>query len=177
MLHDDAVDGRQSEPGTAADAFGGEERLEDSCASRVIHADAGVGDGHHRECTDRQSARVLRVHVDDLAPCLHFQAAAMRHRIASVDDQVHHDLLELTFAEFHLPGAVVQIEHERHVFAAKAAQHRLHLPDRADDVDDDRHRHLLAAEREQVLRQRGGLLAGQTNLFDRLAVRSAPRHP
>src|SRR5256885_1284078 len=46
-LLDDAIDGRETEPGAAADRLGRKERLEDPRLRVLIHPSAGVGDGQH----------------------------------------------------------------------------------------------------------------------------------
>src|SRR5207245_2021868 len=60
-LLDDSVHGGETEPGTLADLFRREKRLEEVCLRRFIHADAGVA--HHETgiVTGRQAMPALDV--------------------------------------------------------------------------------------------------------------------
>ena len=73
-----------------------------------------------------------------------------------------------------------EIEAQLHVGADQAARHARHAADDLVEVERDRLQHLLAAERQQLPRQRGGAIGGVQDLVDlrghRRIVLDAMRH-
>ena len=96
-------------------------------------------------------ARILVVELDVRG--LDRDRATVRHRVASVDDDVHDDLFHLARVDPDLPEAVRLDQRQRDVLADQAAQHLLHTADDRVEVDDLRLEHLLPAECEQLSRQ------------------------
>ena len=93
----DAEDGREAEARALAGFLGREERLEHARARRAVHADAGVGDREHhvragRDAKVRGSEFGIELDVGGLDR----QRSTVGHRVARVDDEVHHDLLDLS---------------------------------------------------------------------------------
>ena len=87
LLHD-AVGDRQAEAGALADLLRREERIVDPRELFGRNPGAGVGD------FDRRADRALRLR-DDREP------AALRHRVARVQEQVQEHLLELVLDALH----------------------------------------------------------------------------
>src|SRR5690606_18046808 len=103
-LFDDSKDGRQPEAGAAAYFFGGEEWFEDAGLGRRIHTHPVVGDSEHDVATRSYfdvSGRVGFVPFD--VGRFYGDAPAVRQGVAGVDDQVHQDLLELTWVGAGMP--------------------------------------------------------------------------
>ena len=103
----EAVDHGQAEPGALADVLGGEEGLGDLRQHVGGNAAAAVGDGEHdivarpagrADC--RRRPRALSRGDGD--------RAALRHRVARVDDQVHQRELELGAVGVGAPDAVAR---------------------------------------------------------------------
>ena len=94
-------------------------------------------------------------------------AAALGHGVAGVDHQVHHRLLDLPGIDREIPQFGIERRRQRDALADQAAQHRLQVAHDLVQVDDARLQHLLAAEGEQLPRQRRGLVAGLLDLVDR----------
>ena len=111
--------------------------------------------------------RVLLVDVDVRG--LDRQLAAVRHRVARVDDQVHEHLLDLARVGLDAAERAAEDGDDLDVLADQAAQHLLHLADDVVQFQDPRLEHLLAAEREQLARQRAGPVGRLGDLLDVLA--------
>src|SRR5207245_1832729 len=92
-LFDNAVHGRQTESRTLAKFFGCEERLECPGSSFFVHASAGIADLKHRVLagTDVLVGRF----VESCVGGSEHKRAAVRHGVASVEHEVHQDLLDL----------------------------------------------------------------------------------
>ena len=99
------------------------------------------------------------------------------HRIARVDDEVHHDLLELAGIDDDRAEVGAGLDAQLDVLADQAAEHRLHRDDGGSEIERPRRHHLLAAEREQLARQLGGALACAIDLLDVLGDRLAGGRP
>ena len=106
-LRDDAVHRRQPEAGALARLLGREERLEDARARRVVDARAGVAHREHDPAADWHAGVVRRGRVLDVDVLGgDGEHAARRHGVARVDDQVDHDLLELSGVGAHRAEAL-----------------------------------------------------------------------
>ena len=89
----DPIDGGKSETGPLTEFLGREEWLEQVRLN--VFADAGSGVGHrdHDPTAHWEIAGIVMTNIDDLGG--KSQHAAGRHRIASIDHEVHDHLLEL----------------------------------------------------------------------------------
>ena len=99
MFHD-AVYGGQSEARTFPLLLSREKRFEDARSGYLIHTDTGVVDGQSDVATRRNRVAVgsqAPLHLGGLRP--NRELPALRHGIARVHGQVHHDL-----AHFHGVG-------------------------------------------------------------------------
>ena len=96
-LLDDAVDGREPEPGALAAVLRREERLEEPAAASLrVMPIAGVADREHHVRARGASCTSLHERLVELdVRRLDRQACRRRHRVPGVDDEVHEDLLEL----------------------------------------------------------------------------------
>jgi hypothetical protein len=82
------------------------------------------------------------------------QAAAIRHRVARVQRQVHDHLVELRRVDPHAPARLLQREVELHAAAEQPAQHRADGGHRLVQLHHARLQRLLACEGEQLAHQR-----------------------
>ena len=114
------------------------------------HALAVVGDVHAHE----------PVHGLDR----HGHAAAARHRVAGVEDEVHQHLLELSAIGQHVDRLQGRHDHQLDVLAQCAIEHPLRLQSDAIDVDRLQTQMVVAAEDEQLAREVGGALGGADDL-------------
>jgi hypothetical protein len=108
---DDAVNHRQPQAG-AVNALGGEEGLEDASERDLVHADSLVGDPQDGP----SAARLVRRSQGD--------AAARRHGVASVDDQVEDDLLDAVGVGADGREFGVELQFDRVVLPGRPAQGR-----------------------------------------------------
>ena len=83
------------------------------------------------------------------------EPSALGHGVARVDDEVHEDLLELGAVGDNAPQRVIGLGGELDVLADETTQHRRHVADHGVEVEPPRLQHLLAAESEELARQRG----------------------
>ena len=139
----DAVHRRQPHARALALLLGREERLEDPGPDRLVHADAGVGDGQH----DGAGRPLAVVRGGDP------QGAAVGHRVARVDGEVEDHLLQLAAVHPHRAGVGREVQHEPDVHADQASQHRRELPDHGGRVEVARLERGPARERQQLLGQ------------------------
>ncbi len=148
-LLDDAVHRRQAQPGSLAERLGGEERLEDSLAGRLIHPVARVA---HDQLD----------HVRRLTPRLDGQRSAVGHGVARIDHQIHDDLLELPNVSQHEAHPRAQRELKRNVFAQQPRKELQETFDQAIEQERLGVKDLLATEGEQLAGQRSG--AGRSGI-------------
>ncbi len=99
-------------------------------------------------------------HVELHVGGLDGEAAAVGHRVARVHHQVHDHLLDLTRIGLHPPESHRGDHRQVHVLADQPSEHRLHPGHHRVEVQHLRLEHLLAAEREQLLGERGGAVGG-----------------
>ena len=76
-----------------------------------------------------------------------------RHRVARIDRQVQQDLLHLSRVDAHGCEVLAERHPDRDILADRAHQHALRVRDEFVEAHDPRFEHLLAAEREQLLRK------------------------
>src|SRR5262249_34591034 len=106
-LLDDPVHGREPETRALSDVLRGEERLEDPVLDPWVDPEAGGGAREEREVALHHRA-VGRPAAELLVARLDRQPAAVRHRVARVDGEVHHHLLELALVRPDTAGAGVE---------------------------------------------------------------------
>jgi hypothetical protein len=95
------------------------------------------------------AARVGLVHFH--VGQLEVEQAALRHRIAGVDGEVHDHLLHLGGIGAHAAEGAAAASHQLDVFADQALEERAHALDDLAEVQDARLQHLLAAEGEELM--------------------------
>ncbi len=178
-MRDDAVRDGQAESGAAFLGLGGEERLEDAAPGRFVHADAGIG---HRDADvgpRSQAAPIRHPGIDEGLALRDRQRAAVRHRVGRIDGEVDEDLLHLTRIRHHGGEARGQRHADLDVLAQEAPEHGAKARDHAAHIERARLQHLLPAEREELLRERCGTLAGLqdvTGVHAQRIGRVQPRH-
>ncbi len=156
-LLDDAVDGREAEPGSLADFLGREERLEDLVDDLGRYAGAGIGDidAHvvgGRHAVVGQSRGFIRRDVGRL----HGQLAAIRHRVAGVDREIDDHLFELRDVDLDRPEVAAVHEVELDLLADQAPQQHGQIGQGVAEVEHLRPQRLAARECEQLAHQRRG---------------------
>jgi hypothetical protein len=144
LLHDLRCDG-QSEAG-AAEFLGREERLEDVEQRVLRNADAGVGDS---EMNGRNGSGVAV--ADRIRDGTDFEAAAVRHGVMSVDDEIREYLPELMRIRQHRQRWVA-VGGDRDQRAGQLHELRLEGLQPFGDVDRDAGRFADAREAEDFLR-------------------------
>ena len=97
-------------------------------------------------------------------------APAAGHRVSRIDDEVHHDLLQLTAIGERQRERGRQRQRDVDVLADQPAEHAGHVRDQAVHVERRGVQHLLAAERQQLLGEAGGALAGLDDFAEILRV-------
>jgi len=91
---------------------------------------------------------------------LNGERAALRHRIAGVDSEVHDHLLNLAGVGLRAPQGRINPQVEVNALRDQAAQHLVHLGNDGVEVEHLRLQRLFAAERKQLPGQRGGAVSG-----------------
>src|ERR1700680_2940965 len=81
---------------------------------------------------------------------LNNQPSTFRHCVPCVHDQIHDDLLDLTWIGFYTTKSRFQIGLELDVFANKAFKHLHCLKHNCVEVQNFRFEHLLAAKHEEL---------------------------
>ncbi len=170
-LADDAVAGREPEPCPLADLLGRVEGVEGVAPDLVAHPEPRV---RHREHGD--PARVGDVQpggqVRPIEPRrAEQQRAAIGHRIACVDRQVHEDLLDLGAVHAHAPGSRIEARHDRDALAEEALEHRLDAEHDRVEVHVGRREHGLAREPQELACELGGPVGRE---LDRLDLAAGP---
>ena len=94
------------------------------------------------------------------------ERAAVGHRVARVHGEVEDHLLELPRVGLDRAGSGVEVHDERDVLADQAVEHLLDVGDDLVQVELAGLNHLLAAEREELLRERRGPGSGVLDLFE-----------
>ena len=118
---------------------------------RVAHRQLDVWPGLDLE----MRPRVVRIELDVVD--LDRDRPAVRHRVAGVEREVEHDLVELRRIGFDQAGRGGRAApRDRDVLADQAPDHRHDAVDRVAQVDDLRVEHLATAEGKQLARQRRG---------------------
>ena len=173
-LFDDTVDGGQSEPGSVAAGFGGEERLEEMLDGFFVHAGAGIGHGQlHIGAGLATRRRVLSVEAG--VGGAEEEPAAVRHGITRVDRQVEQHLVHLAGIGHDQIERRIEVGLEQDILADEPLQHALRAGDQGVEFEWARLADLAAAEGEQLLGERGRALARVADFLNRLPLRIAFR--
>ena len=155
-LLDDSVCGGQAQTRSLPDLLGREEGLEHAGQRGGVHPRAGVAHreedvGAGPESTARGAALLSQLHIGGLDG----EDTALGHRIASVYGKVDENLLDLAGVGLHPSEGRVHDRADLDVLADEADEHGLDVGDDGIQVDDLRLEDLLAAERQELLSERG----------------------
>jgi len=170
-LPDDPVHHREPEPGPLPDGLGGVEGLEDPVEVGSGDPGPGVGDGEF-------GVRAGGHHVaEGDGPCLRDaheprgqpDGPTMRHRIARVEDQIHHHLVELTAVRSDGARPRPHVRGQRDGGTDHAPQHRVEPRDRVPELEDAHTQRLLPSEREELAREIGGATGRACDLIQQFA--------
>jgi hypothetical protein len=148
------VHSREPETRPLSHLFRREERLED--VFERLRLDARSGVGHLEADVDsRLDGRVLgRVAlVDAFRARTDRQRAAARHCVAGVDGEIDDDLLELAAVGDDRRQERVGNDADLDLLADQPREHRRQAGDDLVQVERDRLEHLMAREREQLMRE------------------------
>ena len=174
-LLDDAVDGREAEPGPAV-FLGGEEGLEEVGLDLLVHAHAGIGHRQHHVGSRHQEQLgaglgAVELHVGGLQG----QLPAAGHGVPGVEREVQDHLLELARIAMTSPrwGS-------RTVTSSMSSRMRrrsiLSMSETGVEIERLGGQHLLAAEGQQLAGEGGRALGGVADLLQVLALQGrAPR--
>ena len=161
-LVDDAVHHRESESGALPDFLRREERLEDALLHLVRHSDARVA---HDE---RRRSRAVPRSAEPSTLCRgDGERSAGRHRVARVDGEIEQHLLELSAVGAHARQRRRSLSMSSSM--CSPMMRRSIGADAAHDVAEIEHRrlqHLLAAEREQLVREIRGAIGRVDHLAE-----------
>ena len=165
VLFYDAINRGQAQAGSPPALLGGEERFKYVLPRLVGHAGAVVADGQQHGGTAQHlrlsNARDFRrFHVG----CANAQPAAARHGIARVGRQVDEDLAHLVRIRLHQPQRGPESRDHLDILPNHTLQHLLHAGDQHVEIEWFGFDDLLAAEREQLFRQAGGLSGSLADL-------------
>ncbi len=166
-LGDDAVHGREAEPGALALGLGAEERFERVLLRVQLHALARVADTYPympAGLQTRMGARVCGVGID--IPRLDRERSAEGHCIARVHGKVHEDLFDTTGIGDDRPEIGLEIGDELDMLADRVSQQLLGLGDDGVEADHARLHDFAASERKELVRQSRGALRGSRHLLD-----------
>jgi hypothetical protein len=169
-LGDDPVHGRQAEPCALSPRLGGEERLEHTLDHLWRHAVAHVAD---RE-PDVPAGLDLAVEIERVLVELDVggredQPASGRHRVARVHRQVDEYLFDLSGIGLDRPQPGRELRLELDVLAERAAQQAVELGRDVVEVEHHGPHDLVAAEDQQLPRQRRAALGRPPDLLHVIA--------
>ena len=132
-----------------------EERLERPGAGLVVHACSGV------RYLDADEGVAVQLHVARRDR----QAAAGRHRVATVEHDIENDLRELVGIGIDRSERLRQGCPQLDIGSERSCEQRLEPANDLVHVEPLREQHLLAAEGEQLPRQRSGVSCGFPDLI------------
>ena len=155
MLLDDAIDSGQTQAGSFANLFGGEEWLKNAAHRRHIHPAPGIA---HLQADKRAWPRLgvglheALVQFDQSGADR--QCATFRHRIARIDGEVHDDLLDHARVRLDRGQFRRRNKLERDRFTQQTLEHLGQVADHIPQVERLGLHYVLAAEHEQLTGQR-----------------------
>ena len=166
-LSDKAVDLAEPKSAALADLLGREERLEDPAHHLRRHAFAGIGDPNRDVITGREFRHRLCFRRSQLlAAGRDAHAAALRHRVAGIDDQVQERGLELRAVDVGRQRPPIERHLELDRLRAGAAQHRFEPLDQGIDIVDLGAQGLAPRKSQQLLGQARPALGGPLRAVD-----------
>jgi hypothetical protein len=165
-LAHDSVAGGEAEPGALPQLLGGEEGLEDVPAGLEVHSHAGVADREHHVFARRQRAGLLdELLLERDVGGLDAQPPSPGHRVARVDRQVEHHLLELAGIDLHQPERGCRAGAQLDVLADEAPQHALGLADLGVEAHHPGLDDLPPGKGEELPGQGGAAICGREDLL------------
>ena len=165
-LFDNPVYGGQPQSRAFAFILGGEKRFEYLRTGFLVHPPTRVAQGQHhvRAGMDPHvsfGGALIQLDIRSLDR----KFSAFRHRITGVDRQIHDHLLDLSRIGLDAPDIRIEQRDPFNVLANKTLEHLIHVGHHGIEVQHPRLQHLLAAERQELLRERGGPLGGLLDLL------------
>ena len=134
-------------------------RLEHARQHLGVDPVAGIADLQGGQIVERVVAGEVHIAGADA------DRAAVRHRIARVDDDIDEGALELRHIDEHRPHPLRQLEHQLDVLARRCGEHIARRDEALAQVGDDRVERLTARKGQEPPRQG---LAARRRVFDRL---------
>ena len=135
-----AVNLRQAKPGTLADLFGREKRIEN--LGQKIRRNAGSGIAELKQQISLDIAAVIGRDVADR----YTETAAVRHGIAGIDRNIDDGEFQLGKVDFHRPDVRIILFVVHDVAAQRAFDHRPHIGYAVIQIDHRRAQMLTARE-------------------------------
>jgi hypothetical protein len=83
-------------------------------------------------------------------PCFDGDSAAAWHRVASIDGEIHDDLLELSRVRLHATERCAGVKDQLDVFPDQPLEHRRHAGDHGVEIQHLGLEDLLPAERQEL---------------------------
>src|SRR5260370_18224609 len=166
-LFHDAIDGEKPESGAPAAFLRRVKRLENVGARIGRHADTGVCDRQQnvRPWThDSMIAGICRVEID--VARFNEDPAAIRQGVTRIHDQIHDDLLDLTRISLDRSNVFRHKCLYRDVFAHQPPEELVEIHHDGVEIEDFRPQYLVAAEGQQLAKQRDGAIGGIFNAPD-----------
>ncbi|CAN5191702.1 hypothetical protein BH10PLA2_BH10PLA2_24640 [soil metagenome] len=106
---------------------------------------------------------------------LNREPAASWHGVASVDDHIHHNLLDLSWIHLDLEESRLQLGDYFDIGADQPFKHLFEFDYECIQVDNDRTENLLVGKRKQLTDEISRMFACPEDLANRLPVRIACR--
>ena len=138
---------------------------------------AGIGDAQHEVLARRHWRMFTRIRLAHRRPRgADHELAAAGHRVARVEREVDHRLLDLSRIPEHRQRPARQLGLDLDVCAEQPRQQPRDRGDRLVEIEHARLEQLFAAERQQLTRHRSGAFGGAPNLLDVGPRRMIRRH-
>ena len=174
-LLDDTVDRRQAHSSAVSLLLGGEERFEHLLLSLCIQALTAVRNTqqHVGAWQDllRIGAHLVLTQLD--LGSLQVELAAAGHGVAGIDHQIDDNSLDLQSVRGDSSDTLISGEGQIDIRGQESAQHRFGLADNIVEVEKLGCKHLLPAERQDLLGKTGRLGAGlldDLNILEQLPL-------
>ncbi len=145
--------------------FGGEKRLENARFCGLVHPYSGICNRHNHVPSQRAVRMRSEVISSQLRICrLYGQLTAGRHCISSVQNQIHHHLVELNWVGLNIPKVRVQNNHQLDILPDGAPQQFFEFGYALIDVEYLRLQNLLPPESKELSGQACGPFASAAYL-------------